>query len=251
MLKSKIKTEVHTHTNASFHAYSTIGEMIAMSEKKGIELLAITDHGPSQPDSPSGWYFANFSALPRKVGTVYVVRGVEVNFLDYDGTVDMNQDMLKGLDWVIAGIHSPYLAPGSIDDITQMYIKAFENPLIDCISHSGSPQFEYDIEAVLETAKKLNKVIEINNHTMYARKSSIENCKKIARKCAEMGVNVVLSTDAHSAYEIGDTEACWVLAMEAGISEEQIINLNADRFLRYICERRGFAREIFENTKTY
>jgi len=246
-MKSKIKAEVHAHTNASFHAYSTIGEMVAMAEKRGQELFAITDHGPSYPDSPHVWYFENLKALPRKIGSVYVVRGAEVSLTNYDGSVDLPQEILKKLDWVIASCHAPFIKPGSIRENTDAYLNALKNPYIDAIGHSGTPAFTYDIDEVLETAKKLDKVIELNNHTFIARKGNIENCKKIARRCAELGVNVILSTDAHSAYEIAETEECWEIAMDAGICEDQILNLNAERFLSYICNRRGYDRACFES----
>ncbi|MGN1059545.1 MAG: phosphatase [Clostridia bacterium] len=247
-MKSKIKTEVHTHSLVSHHAYSTIGEMLDAAEQKGIELLAVTDHGPQLPDGAHPWHFGNLKAMPRRVGSVYVIRGAEVNIIDYNGTVDLERSVLEKLDWVIASIHNPCLVPGSAADHTNTYIKALENPLIDALGHSGTPNFSYDIDAVLETAKRLDKVIELNNHSFSVRKNSIENCKKIARRCAELGVNVILSTDAHSTYQMGDTENCWMMAMEAGIREEQIINLTAEKFLSYICRRRGLDRSCFENT---
>ncbi|MBQ3553061.1 MAG: phosphatase [Clostridia bacterium] len=250
MKTTKVKAEVHTHSIASFHAYSTIGEMINMAEQKGLELLAVTDHGPSYPDSPHTWYFENLKAIPRKVNSIYFLRGAEANLISYDGTVDIPQEILAKLDWVIASIHVPFLEPGSIKDHTDTYINALKNPMIDALGHSGTPSFPYDIDSVLETAKKLDKVIELNNHSFIARKANIENCKKIARRCAELGVNVVLTTDAHSAFEIGETDECWKMAMEAGIREEQILNISAERFLSYICRRRGYDRSIFENTKS-
>jgi len=166
---------------------------------------------------------------------------------NYDGSVDLPQEILKKLDWVIASCHAPFIKPGSIRENTDAYLNALKNPYIDAIGHSGTPAFTYDIDEVLETAKKLDKVIELNNHTFIARKGNIENCKKIARRCAELGVNVILSTDAHSAYEIAETEECWEIAMDAGICEDQILNLNAERFLSYICNRRGYDRACFES----
>lgn len=248
-MKSKIKTEVHTHTLASHHAYCTPLEMINHAQKLGIELLILTDHGPTGPDPVHYWHFANLKCLPRKIDSLYLLRGAETNLIDYNGSVDLPERILKNLDWVIASIHESSLIPGTTADHTRTYVKALENPLIDVLGHSGTPAYSYDIDAVLEAAKRYDKAIEINNHTFGFRKGSKENCRKIVRRCAELGVNVVISTDAHSIFELGDTELAWELAMEEGIQEEQIVNLTAESFLTYLCRRKGLDREIFENTK--
>ncbi|MBE7048690.1 MAG: phosphatase [Ruminococcaceae bacterium] len=247
-MKSKIKAESHTHTIASTHAFSTVHEMITFAQARGIELLAITDHGPGIPDGAHLFHFGCMKFLPRKVGSLYVIRGAETNIMDYNGTVDLPQEILQKLDWVIASIHKYCLAPGTVADHTNTYINALKNPYVDAIAHSGYPNYAYDIDAVLETAKTYNKAIELNNHTFSDRKGSIENCKKIARRCAELGVKVILSSDAHIAYQLGHTDLCWELAMEAGIKEEQIINLNAETFLAHLCCRRGYSRDEFETT---
>ncbi|MBR5236383.1 MAG: phosphatase [Clostridia bacterium] len=259
-----IKTEPHTHTMVSHHAFNTMQEMIYAAEAKGIELIAFTDHGPDLRvtadllgyekrdtvfyDGAHPWHFNNLKALPRRVGSLYVIRGAETNIIDYNGTVDLPNTILKKMDWVIASIHRPCLNPGTIDDHTNAYIKALENPYVDAIGHSGLAKFPYDIDAVLETAKRLDKVIELNNHSFITRPASVENCKKIARRCAELGVKVILSTDAHSIYELGNVEKAAAIAQEAGIKQEQIINENAEKFLTHICNRRGVDRSIFENT---
>ncbi|MGL4859384.1 MAG: PHP domain-containing protein, partial [Enterobacteriaceae bacterium] len=51
--------DLHMHTVASTHAYSTLHDYLAEARLKGIRLLAITDHGPRMPDAPHEWYFNN------------------------------------------------------------------------------------------------------------------------------------------------------------------------------------------------
>jgi len=223
--------------------------MVQQAQNLGISLLAITNHGPATPDGAHPWHFANLCCVPRKIGDVYVLRGAEANLINYNGTVDIPEHVLRRLDWVIASIHAPSLVAGTEDDHTNTYIKALENPLIDMIAHSGSPSYSYDIDAVLETAKRYDKVIEINNNTFRIRKKNVENCFRIAKRCAELKVRIAITTDAHSLYELGNTENAWELAMQAGVSEDQIVNLNAERFLTYLCERKGFDRAKFEDTK--
>lgn len=249
MSKSKIKTEVHTHTMACAHAYATPHEMMVAAREKGIELLALTDHAPALPDGVHPWHFANLKALPHKADGLYIVRGAEVNLIDLEGGLDLDEGCLATLEWAICSIHSPCLAPGTVEQHTAAYIKVLENPYIDALGHSGTPAYSYDIDAVLTAAKRLDKCIELNDQTFSVRKGSIENCKAIARRAAALGVNIVISTDAHSTYQLGHTERAWALAMECGVREEQIINLNAERFLDYLCRRRGFDRARFESTE--
>ena len=60
--------DLHTHTIASGHAYSTIEAMIKAAEQKGIRLFGITEHAPEMPGTCSGLYFNNLCVLERKHG---------------------------------------------------------------------------------------------------------------------------------------------------------------------------------------
>jgi len=51
--------DMHTHTIASGHAYSTIKEMAEAAQEKGIKLLGITEHSKNMPGSCHDIYFAN------------------------------------------------------------------------------------------------------------------------------------------------------------------------------------------------
>lgn len=48
--------DLHMHTFASTHAYSTLSDYIAEAKRKGIKLFAITDHGPDMEDAPHHWH---------------------------------------------------------------------------------------------------------------------------------------------------------------------------------------------------
>ncbi|STV36700.1 hydrolase YcdX [Klebsiella pneumoniae] len=59
--------DLHMHTVASTHAYSTLHDYIAEAKRKGIKLFAITDHGPDMADAPHYWHFVNMRIWPRLV----------------------------------------------------------------------------------------------------------------------------------------------------------------------------------------
>ena len=77
--------DLHTHTIASGHAYSTIKEMAIAAEEKGIRLLGITEHSKGMPGSCQDIYFSNLRVVDRKIGEVALAMGVELNIIDYDG----------------------------------------------------------------------------------------------------------------------------------------------------------------------
>ena len=80
-----ILTDIHCHTIASDHAYSTVLELARSAEEKGLEAIAVTDHGIGMEDSPHIWHFHNLKAIPRQIGGVKILYGCEANILNSDG----------------------------------------------------------------------------------------------------------------------------------------------------------------------
>ncbi len=241
-----ILAETHTHTNACSHAYNSLLEMVNGAKQKGMELITITDHAPALPDAPHEWHFLNLKAVPRKMDGIYVLRGAEANIIDMEGGLDLGEEALKRLDVVIASIHSPCLKPGTEEEHTNTYLKVLQNPCVDILGHCGTPRYQFDIDRVLAEVKKQDKIVEINSHTFLVRQDSAENCRKIAKRCRELGVKIVISTDAHSIYEIGEIKAAQKVVEEAGIEEELVMNTTAEKFLSYLCRRKGYDRSRFE-----
>lgn len=66
--------DLHMHTVASTHAYSTLHDYIAEAKLKNIKLFAITDHGPDMADAPHYWHFMNMRVWPRLVDGVGILR---------------------------------------------------------------------------------------------------------------------------------------------------------------------------------
>ena len=50
-----IIADLHTHSLASTHAYSTIREMVDSAAEKGLKAIAITDHARTMPGAPGPW----------------------------------------------------------------------------------------------------------------------------------------------------------------------------------------------------
>ncbi len=243
----KILTDLHTHTLASGHAFSTLYENICAAKEKGLELIAMTDHAPTLPDSPHEWHFQTLHNIPKVYNGVKVLTGVELNILNKSGEIDLCEEYLKHkVDIAIASIHEPVYQEEPFGDHTETWLNVIKNPYVDILGHSGSPKFPYDIEAVVESAKKANVCIEINNHSFMVRKANIERCREIAMACKKIGAKVVVSSDAHFMSQIGTNENALKILEEIDFPEELIMNLNAQRVIKYLETKKNKKLEFGE-----
>ena len=236
----KLKIDTHTHTLASGHAYSTVDENFRWAAEKGLELVALTDHAPGMKDTTCHAYFANLHVLPEKLHGVRLLRGIELNIMDFDGTVDMDEKTLSRLDMAIASLHTPCIAPGSRKENTRALLKVMENPYVDIIGHPGDPRYDIDYKEVFRQAKETGTILEINNASLIPggfRDGSQENVKEILRMSMEDGVSVVLGSDAHFYTGIGDFSHAIALLKEIGFPEELVLNTDPARFLASLKKR--------------
>lgn len=219
--------DLHTHTLASGHAYNSMREMASAAAEKGLEVLGITEHAPAMPGTCQAFYFQNLKVVPREMYGIRLLLGAELNIVDYDGTVDLEARDLKRLDIAIASLHLPCIKPGTAEENTRAYLKAMENPYVNIIGHPDDGRFPVNHEALVEGAKKWNKIIEINNNSLSPlsfRSNAEENDLEILKYCREYKVPVVLSSDAHIDVRIGDFEYALSLLEKAGFPEELVLN---------------------------
>ena len=231
----KIIADTHTHTIASTHAFSTAPEMIAAAAEKGLYAIALTDHGYAMPGSPGKWYFECLGAIPSTFNGVRVLKGVEANVMDFDGTLDMKDEVLKDLEWVIASIHYGLCkGKASVEKTTNAYQNLAKNPYVKVIGHSDTPKFKYDYERVIPELARNGKLIERNDNTFYSRKQSCENCVEIAKVCKKHGANIVVNSDAHFSSRVGHCSSAFEMLREIDFPQELIINSDESRFKEYL-----------------
>lgn len=234
----KYVLDVHTHTIASGHAYSTLLENAKHASEIGMKLLGTSDHGPKMPGAPHIWYFGNYKVLPRKIHDVTMLYGCEANIIDHKGNVDVPEEVLKELDFVIASLHEPCLEPGTIEDNTEAILKIMDNPYIDIIGHSGNPNYPIDEEKIVKKAKEKNILIELNNSSFKtSREGSEPVCIKIAELCKEHGTRMILGTDSHICFAIGKFDKVGEVVKELNIPEELIINTDEKTLVKYLQEK--------------
>ncbi len=241
-----IAFDLHTHTLKSGHAYSTLEELAAYVSTTEISGFAVTDHGPAMPGAPVDLYFLNQRSLPRRINDVIVLRGAEVNILDFDGKVDLSKGVLKKLDICIASFHDITRSPGTYSQHTEAWEAVIQNPLIDILGHPGRGNFQFDYEHIVRLCKQYDKLIEINNHTL-DRPQNHDDCIRIAKACKRQGVSVIISSDAHFSGHVGRIPFAEALLAEIDFPEELILNRSKTKVLDWLKSHKPhFAAEYEE-----
>ena len=230
--------DLHTHTIASGHAYSTVMENAHAAAQRGLKVLAITDHGPLMPGAPHPYYFGNLKVIPEYLYGVRILRGIEANVTDRKGRLDLDDQRLAKLDIVLAGLHT-YCAPyGSIAENTAMMVNTIKHPRVDAIVHPGNPEFPIDYSVVVQAAVEFDVAIEINNSSLtVSRQGSLPHCDTIADLAKQYGAKVMLGTDSHIAASVGDFDAAVMLLEKNGIGPEQIINASLSQLQAHLTRR--------------
>lgn len=237
MEKRKILLDVHTHTVASGHAYSSLQEMARAAAEKGLQVLGITEHGPSVPGTCPLVYFRNMFVVPRQMYGVSLLMGCEVNILDTKGSLDLDDFHLDLLDIGIAGIHGNCWQGGTRQENTDGMIEVIRNPKIHIISHPGDGTAELDFEQLVIAAKEAHTLLEINNHSLAPeRKKAVarDNNLELLRLCKKYDVPTILGSDAHVSFQIADYERLYGLLEETNFPEELIMNYWPEKFFDYL-----------------
>ncbi len=235
----KIKTDTHCHTVASTHAYSTVLELAEYAGKVGLSAIVVTDHGPALPDGAHEWHFTNLRCLPKYINGIRVLHGAEANILDSEGRLDINEKLQKELDWIIASFHEPVAGALTIEQCTKAYLAVAENPYVDVIGHSGTQAYKYDYERVIPVFLQKGKFVEINSSSFEARQGAKENCRNIALLCKKYNVPIVVSSDAHSCFSVGNFSNAVQMLASIDFPLGLIANRTFESLAEYISKKRN------------
>ncbi len=236
----QIAVDTHTHTCVSHHVYSTIRENAILAAQIGLEGFALTDHAPHMVDGGMRWHFDNLLRIPRRIEGVTVIRGAELNILDTDGNVDLEGKCLDDLEWVIASMHGGSYRPGTVEENTKTWLNICRNPAVDVIGHCGTEENKFYYERVIPEFKQYGKIVEINSSSVISRPSSVKNCRQIALLCKKYEVPIVVSSDAHICYEVGEFTAALTMLKEIEFPKELVFNAGSiEKIASHIKKKRG------------
>ena len=250
------KCDVHTHTNFTRHAYSTIQENVKAAADANLELLGSADHFSYMMygNNPQLWdyqFFINQSVWPRNWMGVTLLRGMEADIVDIQGhlfgmdqlvsqhitggvldnPVDLYTHLSSHLDYVIASVHNGDFTKGQSSlENTQMYINALHTPRVLILGHPGRSGVNFEHKPVFEAARDNHVAVELNECT-FKRNEGIHICTKMAEECAEWNVPVAISTDAHISTAVGHFDNILYMLNKIHFPPELIITRNRSAFL--------------------
>lgn len=237
--------DLHTHTIASGHAYSTLKEMAEAAVRKGLCLLGVTEHAPAMPGTCHEMYFRNFKAVGRQYYGVELLLGAELNIIDTAGAVDLPERTLKRMDFAIASLHDQCLPAASREENTAAMIGAMEHPYVNIIGHPDNGKYPVDYEAIVAAAARCAVILEVNNSSLYPnshRPNARENGAVMLRLCAQRGVPVVVSSDAHFEAQVGDHDLAYEMLRQLDFPETLVLNHSVDA-LKAVLARKAARRK--------
>ena len=227
--------DLHTHTVFSRHAWSTLTDNIDFALSKGMKYYGFSDHQPGDKknmgaDLPN---IINVGIIPRKIGDLTILRGIEMNVgPNLEESYTNLSRQINNLDYAIGSIHL-YDCPLNlgIDAYTNYYLEAINKPMIKILGHIDDGHYLPDYDVVIREAKAKNVLIEINNSSLNEgnyRLNSKENIIEILKICKEISAPIILNTDSHIKYSIGDVDNAFKICEELNFPHELIANINTD-----------------------
>jgi DNA polymerase (family 10) len=216
--------ELHCHSTWSSDGKSTIEEMALAAKALGAPFLALTDHSHYLRDGRMEAQWREIAEVNERVKPFRILRGVEAN-IRADGSVDVADEVLAELDWVVASLHAAFDR-----NPTERLLAAIEHPHVDCIGHLTGRKLnrragaDVDVERVVARAAETGTALEINSQPDRLDMRDVH-----ARLAGEAGVRIPISTDAHSEGALGYRELGVAQARRAWLTREQILNTRSWR----------------------
>lgn len=223
-----IQAELHSHSTWS-DGVNTIREMALAARKRGLKMLAITDHSASLgiagglTSEDLIKQRAEIDQVQKEMGSeIQLLQGAEVE-IKADGSLDYPDEVLAELDIVIASLHVSLRQPRN--EVTERLLNAMSNPHVDIIGHPSGrllPNREgadLDMDAVLKAAKENGLALEIN-----ANPARLDLDEVYARRASEMGIPLSINTDAHSPADLDLIEYGVSVARRAWVAPETVLN---------------------------
>ncbi|MBI2868449.1 MAG: DNA polymerase/3'-5' exonuclease PolX, partial [Chloroflexi bacterium] len=236
-----IRGDLHVHTDWS-DGRNSIAEMARAACDRGYEYIGIADHtfgrgiARGLDAARLEKQTETITRLNQEPGGIRILSGSEVD-IRADGALDLPDDILARLDFVIAGVHSSLNQ--SQEKITERLIKALANPHVDILAHPTGRQLPdrepsaIDMETLFRAAARNRTILEIN-----AMPNRLDLKDTHVMRARELGVKLIISTDSHGAEQLGTLRFGTGVARRAWCRRQDIVNTwPVDDLLAYLRER--------------
>jgi putative hydrolase len=218
----KIIADLHVHTVASGHAADTIRDVCRSAEQRGLDGIAITDHGPGVPGGANKIYFRTLSRLTRGIKTrLRIITGIEEDIKNRKGELMISPEFLKNIEIIMAGCHPfTWIADQSVSVRTDALINAIVRNNIQVVTHPIGSGYELDLNAVMDACLSSNVALEFNA----SKVNDTNEYLRFLESCAQKGISITVGSDAHVAEEVGDFSRALPLLKEINFPKELILN---------------------------
>lgn len=222
-----IRGDLHVHTSES-DGRASLSDMVKAARTRGYAYMAISDHSKRVTVAHGldakrlARQSDKIARLNETLSDFTVLRSVEVDILE-DGSLDLPNEALAGLDFAVGAIHSAFDLPR--DKQTSRLLKAMDNPHVAVLAHPTGRlieqrgAYDLDIERVLAGARERGCALEVNGQP-----DRLDLNEWHCTLAKEMGVKLVLSTDAHSVAELGFMRYAVDQARRGWLESDNILN---------------------------
>jgi DNA polymerase (family 10) len=234
--QADLQGDVHMHT-VETDGKNTIAEMAEAAKARGYKYIAITDHSKALAfangldDKRAVEHIRRIREAGKQIDGTTIFAGIEVDILA-DGELDLSDDVLAGMDIVIASVHSLFNQEPA--KMTDRLLKAIENPNTSVLGHPTGrlllrrDAYQFDMQAVLAAATRHKVAMELN---AYPDRLDLNDVH--LRQAKQQGVKIVISTDAHHISHLEKIRYGILQARRAGLTKEDVLNtLPAQKFAK-------------------
>jgi DNA polymerase (family 10) len=235
---SDIRGDLHMHTTET-DGRATLQEMAQAAAEMGYEYIAITDHSKALAmanglDEKRAVAFAHqVREMDQKHFGLRVFSGLECD-IRRDGTMDLENDALAELDFVIGSVHSYMNLEAA--EMTDRLMRALECPFLRALGHPTGrillhrEPFPFDVDLVFAEAARRNVYLEINSSP-----ERLDLNAALVRAAKAKGCKFVIDTDAHHPKHLANMRYGVRMARRGWLEAGDVLNaLPLDRFTQAI-----------------
>ncbi len=222
-----IRGVFHNHTTYS-DGNATLEEMALAAKALGWEYFGVADHSQSLtiarglPPGAVRKQWVEIDRVNAKLTGVRIIKGTEADILE-DGSLDYDDDLLAGFDYVVASVHSLFAMPEA--EMTARVCKALAHPAVTMLGHATGrlllkrEGYKINLDEVLKAAAKHGKMIEIN-----AQPSRLDLDWRYVKRAKAMGIPIVINPDAHSPDQLALVAFGVQVARRGWLTKDDVFN---------------------------
>jgi DNA polymerase (family 10) len=235
--------DFHLHTSLSGDGQSSLEEMVAAAQARGVRVMAVTDHAEGTVSGVGRDAFLDqrqkIRALQARLGdAMTLLHGVELN-IGPEGQLDYDLEFRRGFDWCLASVHDHMNLDRAAQ--TRRIVTAMQDPTVRMIGHlttrmiGGRPPIDLDPEAIFAAAEQTGTALEVNGAL-----PRLDLPVDWLRRARGRDVAFMLDSDSHHADEFERLRFAKLNVERAGVDPARIVNAQSrEHLLGWLAKKKG------------